>query len=75
MSNSYFDFKKFRVRHDRCAQKVGTDGALLGAWAALPGGQQPNILDVGTGSGLIALMMAQRCPIASVTALDIEEAS
>lgn len=51
-------FKKFSVRHDRVVMKVGTDGVLLGAWAAVE--QVRTILDVGTGSGVIALMMAQR---------------
>lgn len=69
MSNGYFDFKHFRVRHDLCAMKVGTDGVLLGAWAN--GGML--VLDVGTGSGLIALCMAQRYPSATVTAIDIDE--
>ena len=63
-----FTFKRFTVSHGKCAMKVGTDGVLLGAWAA--GGRR--ILDVGTGSGLIALMMAQRFADALVTAIDIE---
>jgi tRNA1Val (adenine37-N6)-methyltransferase len=64
-----FRFKHFTVRQDLCAMKVGTDGVLLGAWAR--GGEQ--VLDVGTGTGLIALMMVQRYPEARVTALDIDE--
>lgn len=58
MSNDYFQFKQFTVRHDRCAFKVGTDGVLLGALADIRG--RSRILDVGTGSGLVALMLAQR---------------
>lgn len=64
-----FRFKHFVVGQDLCAMKVGTDGVLLGAWAR--GGEQ--VLDVGTGTGLIALMMVQRYPEARVTALDIDE--
>ncbi len=54
-----FTFKHFFAAHDRCAMKVGTDGVLLGAWTplGLTGGR---ILDIGTGCGLIALMLAQR---------------
>ena len=63
-----FTFKRFTVNHGKCAMKVGTDGVLLGAWAR--GGRR--ILDVGTGSGLIALMMAQRFEDAEITAIDIE---
>ena len=66
--SSGFTFKRFTVSHARCAMKVGTDGVLLGAWAH--GGRR--ILDVGTGSGLVALMMAQRFVDAEVTAIDIE---
>lgn len=71
MSRDSFTFKQFVVHQDRCAMKVGTDGTLLGAWAALdhPDGR---ILDIGTGTGLIALMMAQRYPQAHVTAIDID---
>ena len=63
-----FRFRHFSVAHGGCAMKVGTDGVLLGAWAV--GGMR--VLDVGTGSGLVALMMAQRFADAGVTAIDIE---
>lgn len=73
MASEYFDFRHFRVRHDRCGQKVGTDGVLLGAWASVEGARR--ILDIGTGSGLIALMVAQRVPGARVTGIDIDPAA
>ena len=72
MPNPYFQFKKFTVYHDLCAMKVGIDGVLLGAWANHQSTDK-NILDLGTGSGLIALMLAQRNPLASITAIDIDE--
>ncbi|CAM7704875.1 Enzyme [Klebsiella pneumoniae] len=53
-----FTFKRFFVAHDRCAMKVGTDGILLGAWAPIAG--VTHVLDIGAGSGLLALMLAQR---------------
>ncbi|RPE02323.1 tRNA1(Val) (adenine(37)-N6)-methyltransferase [Candidatus Pantoea deserta] len=55
-----FTFKQFFVAHDRCAMKVGTDGILLGAWAPIANARR--ILDIGSGSALIALMLAQRTP-------------
>ncbi len=58
MRSAGFRFKQFHINHDRCAMKVGTDGVLLGAWVDVSSAQQ--ILDLGTGSGLIALMLAQR---------------
>ena len=53
-----FRFKQFSVRHRDSAMKVGTDGVLLGCWASIP--QHGNVLDIGTGTGLIALIVAQR---------------
>lgn len=73
MSNGYFDFKQFRIRHDRCAMKVGTDAVLLGAWADL--NNSLNILDIGCGSGIIALMAAQRAPHAKVMGVDVDTAA
>ncbi|MDR1882181.1 MAG: methyltransferase [Prevotella sp.] len=74
MGNDYFHFKQFSIWQDKCAMKVGTDGVLLGAWAA-DGAVCRHILDVGTGTGLIALMLAQRNPGALVQAIDIDESA
>lgn len=67
-----FQFKQFIVRQDKCAMKVGTDGVLLGAWTNCETAKQ--ILDVGTGTGLIALMLAQRC-YAKIAAIEIDESA
>lgn len=71
MSNSYFQFQQFTVWHDQCAMKVGTDGTLLGVWAPIQGARR--ILDIGTGTGLIALLCAQRQPDAWILALDVDK--
>ncbi len=68
-----FRFKQFTVSHAESAMKVGTDGVLLGAWVDYPNPR--NILDVGTGSGVIALQMAQRFPAAHITGIEVDEKS
>lgn len=70
MENNYFQFKQFKVAHDKCAMKVNTDGVLLGAWQEV--NEAANILDIGTGSGVIALMMAQKNNHAHIDAIDID---
>lgn len=67
-----FSFKQFSIHQDKCAMKVGTDGVLLGAWA--PIGHNPySILDIGAGTGVIALMLAQRSHAEQIDALEIDE--
>jgi tRNA1Val (adenine37-N6)-methyltransferase len=72
MPQAEFRFKQFIVKQDQCAMKVGTDGVLLGAWVK-PSGEK-FILDIGTGTGLIALMMAQKSD-AVIHAIDIDESA
>ncbi len=67
-----FQFKQFSIEQDQCAMKVGTDGVLLGAWATLINNPY-SILDIGTGTGLIALMLAQRSYAEQIDALEIDE--
>ncbi len=72
MSNDYFIFKKFIIKQNNCAMKVGTDGVLLGAWADC--NASTKILDIGTGTGLISLMLAQRSK-AYIDAIEIDKNS
>lgn len=73
MPTPFFQFKQFTVYHDKCAMKVGTDGVLLGAWAEVE--EATSALDVGTGTGLIALMLAQRNELLQICAIDIDQAA
>ena len=65
-----FRFQQFTVHDDRCAMKVGTDGVLLGAWTDASAAQKA--VDIGTGCGLVALMLAQRYPTLQITAVEID---
>src|SRR6187431_735162 len=69
---SMFQFKKFSVDQDRTAMKIGTDGVLLGAWTPIENNPF-SILDIGTGTGIIALMLAQRSSAEQIDALEIDE--
>ena len=69
--NYDFRFKQFGINHDACAMKVGTDGVLLGAWAATG----KHIVDIGTGSGVVAMMMAQRRNDAHICAIEVDGAA
>jgi tRNA1Val (adenine37-N6)-methyltransferase len=72
MPNDSFAFKQFTIKQDRCAMKVNTDAVLLGAWV-IPNGSK-KILDIGTGTGIIALMLAQKTS-AHIVAIDIDKES
>ncbi len=67
-----FQFKQFSIEQDRCAMKVGTDGVLLGAWSPIPDNTF-SVLDIGAGTGIIALMIAQRSFAEQIDALEIDE--
>lgn len=73
MANDYFQFKQFTIRQEKCAMKVGTDGVLLGSWANLTDARR--LLDIGTGTGLIAIMAAQRNPELIIDAIEIDPAA
>ncbi|WP_086477722.1 MULTISPECIES: tRNA1(Val) (adenine(37)-N6)-methyltransferase [Arenibacter] len=69
-----FVFKQFEIKQDRCAMKIGTDGVLLGAWTSVDN-YPSSILDIGAGTGIIALMLAQRSDAEIIDALEIDEAA
>ncbi|MGL4333154.1 MAG: tRNA1(Val) (adenine(37)-N6)-methyltransferase [Bacteroidales bacterium] len=69
MASDFFEFKQFKVYHNQCGMKVGTDAVLIGSWCSTY--NINSVLDIGTGSGIISLMIAQRCN-AKVKAIDID---
>ena len=72
MANQPFNFKQFKVEQDKCAMKIGTDAVLLGAWSSLK--TNPfSILDIGSGTGILSLMLAQRSNSKIIDALEIDE--
>ena len=73
MPNDYFQFQQFRIGQSQCAMKVSTDACLLGAAADLAGATR--LLDIGTGTGLLALMAAQRHPSVAIDAVEIDAAA
>ncbi len=70
--NRVFQFKNFSIDDSHCGMKIGTDGVMLGSWA-FEGYTPSHILDVGAGSGLISLMMAQRFETAAITGIELDE--
>lgn len=71
---SVFQFKQFSVNQDQTAMKIGTDGVLLGAWTPIENNPK-SVLDIGTGTGIIAIMLAQRCTAQQIDALEIDESA
>lgn len=67
-----FKFKQFTINQDRCAMKIGTDGVLLGAWASVNKNTY-SILDIGAGTGVIALMLAQRSNADNIEAIELDD--
>jgi tRNA1Val (adenine37-N6)-methyltransferase len=73
ISEQAFRFKQFKIYQDKCLMKVGTDGILLGAWADVTGAEE--ILDIGTGTGVIAIMLAQRSEKARIDGVEVDQIS
>jgi tRNA1Val (adenine37-N6)-methyltransferase len=72
VSQKPFIFKQFSINQDQCAMKVGTDSVLLGAWTSVT--KNPNsILDIGAGTGILAMMLAQRCSAELIDAIEIDD--
>ena len=69
-----FQFKEFTIHQDKTAMKVGTDGVLLGAWCSVEN-YPDSILDIGSGTGVISLMLAQRCDAMTIDAIEVEESA
>ena len=67
-----FQFKQFTVQQDKCAMKIGTDGVLLGAWCPIDNNPF-SVLDIGAGTGILSLMLAQRSYAEQIDAIEIDE--
>ena len=74
MANKPFQFKEFLIQQDRCAMKIGTDSVLLGAWTSITK-QTFSILDIGAGTGILSLMLAQRSFAELIDAIEIDDSA